>query len=324
LLSLPERWRDVLVRTEIQGRSPKEIGQELGMTPNSVSALAVRAREGLRMAWLDAHVTRLDEDASSVCRAVRPDLSAWLLGRLRSRRAKEIADHVGGCAECSLILDELGTVRRNMQAFLLPISAGPPALALQSAHDRLPHRLPRRLPRRLLHCASLIAAAGGVATAVILVAALRDHGGPHSPAPEAAQQGTSATSPATPPATSPAMPPANPPRIATPSSPVLRVTIALIVDENTPPSAVAFRVTARQDANVPTPGPITVTIDVPAGASYTGTQSPILLCRKAAAGPIACQLPGLAAQEQRSWTIFVAQPPGSRSVRLPVVAAANQ
>jgi hypothetical protein len=189
-------------------------------------------------------------------------------------------------------------------------------LALQSAHDRLP----RRLPRRLLHSASLIAAAGGVATAVILVAALRDHGGPHSPAPEAAQQGTSATPPATP----PAMPPANPPRIATPSSPVLRVTIALIVDENTPPSAVAFRVTARQDANVPTPGPITVTIDIPAGASYTGTQSPTLLCRKAAAGPIACQLPGLAAQEQRSWTIFVAQPPGSRSVRLPVVAAANQ
>jgi RNA polymerase sigma factor (sigma-70 family) len=312
LLDLPERWRDVLVRTEIHGQSPKEIGQELGISPNSVSALAVRAREGLRMAWLAAHVTNLDEDASSACREVRPDLSAWLLGKVRSRRAKEIADHVGHCAQCSLILEELGTVRQNMRAFLLPISAGPPALALQSAHHRLPHRLSHRLSRRLLHRASLVAAGGGVAAAVILVAVLRHHGGANSPAPEAVPRATSASIPA------------DPPRIAKPSAPVLRVTIALIVDENTPPSGVAFRVTARQAANVSTPGPITVTIDVPAGASYLGTQSPNVLCRKSAGGPIACQLPGLAAQQQESWTIFVAQPTGFRSVKVPVVAAANQ
>ena len=50
--SLPERWQLVLWHTEVEGQKPADVGLLLGMSANSVSALAYRAREGLRQAFL--------------------------------------------------------------------------------------------------------------------------------------------------------------------------------------------------------------------------------------------------------------------------------
>lgn len=49
--SLPARWRAVLWQTEVEERTPAELAQETGMTPNAVAQLAVRARTGLAAAW---------------------------------------------------------------------------------------------------------------------------------------------------------------------------------------------------------------------------------------------------------------------------------
>jgi RNA polymerase sigma factor (sigma-70 family) len=49
--SLPARWRAVLWQTEVEGRTPAELGQASGMSPNAVAALALRARLGLALAW---------------------------------------------------------------------------------------------------------------------------------------------------------------------------------------------------------------------------------------------------------------------------------
>ena len=57
---LPERWRVVLWHTEVEGASPAEIAPMLGMTPNGVAALAYRAREGLRRAYLRMHPPSTD------------------------------------------------------------------------------------------------------------------------------------------------------------------------------------------------------------------------------------------------------------------------
>ena len=43
--SLPERWQVVLWHLEVEGQKPADIAPLLGMSPNSVSALAYRARE---------------------------------------------------------------------------------------------------------------------------------------------------------------------------------------------------------------------------------------------------------------------------------------
>jgi RNA polymerase sigma factor (sigma-70 family) len=48
---LPERWRVVLWQTEVCGQSPAELAAHRGVSANCVSALAYRARAGLRQAY---------------------------------------------------------------------------------------------------------------------------------------------------------------------------------------------------------------------------------------------------------------------------------
>ncbi len=50
--ALPDRWQRVLWYSEVEGRSSMEIAPLLGLAPNAVAALAYRAREGLRQAYL--------------------------------------------------------------------------------------------------------------------------------------------------------------------------------------------------------------------------------------------------------------------------------
>jgi DNA-directed RNA polymerase specialized sigma24 family protein len=49
--SLPERWRKVLWYAEVMGQKPRDIAPILGIEPNAVSALLIRARAGLRSAY---------------------------------------------------------------------------------------------------------------------------------------------------------------------------------------------------------------------------------------------------------------------------------
>jgi RNA polymerase sigma factor (sigma-70 family) len=50
--SLMPRWRAVLWRSEVDGCAPAELAAEFGCSPNAVSALRMRAREGLALAWV--------------------------------------------------------------------------------------------------------------------------------------------------------------------------------------------------------------------------------------------------------------------------------
>jgi RNA polymerase sigma factor (sigma-70 family) len=52
--TLPVRWRTVLWSMVAEGRTPAELAPVLGVSPNGVAALACRAREGLRQAYLSA------------------------------------------------------------------------------------------------------------------------------------------------------------------------------------------------------------------------------------------------------------------------------
>src|SRR5262249_47257361 len=55
--SLPERWAAVLWHTEVEETKLAEVGTLLGLTPNGVAALRYRAREGLRQAYLQLHLS---------------------------------------------------------------------------------------------------------------------------------------------------------------------------------------------------------------------------------------------------------------------------
>lgn len=109
---LPERWQAVLWHTEIRGRSPAEVAPVLGLTANSVAALAYRAREGLRQAYLQAH---LAETTAEHCPGIVDKLGAWTRDGLKKREAAEVEAHLNECERCRLLVTELAEANGDLR-----------------------------------------------------------------------------------------------------------------------------------------------------------------------------------------------------------------
>ncbi|HSF34630.1 MAG TPA: sigma-70 family RNA polymerase sigma factor, partial [Nocardioides sp.] len=128
--SLPERWQLVLWHTEVEGQKPADIAVLLGMSANSVSALAYRAREGLRQAYLNEHASELDDES---CQWTRTHLGAYIRSGISRRDAGKVEDHLGGCRTCAAIYLELSEVNSNLGAVLAPLLLGSVGAAYVSA-----------------------------------------------------------------------------------------------------------------------------------------------------------------------------------------------
>ena len=118
---LPERWQAVLWHTEIEGQSPAEVAPILGLTANGVSALAYRAREGLRQAYLQVH---LAETTDRHCRAAAERLGAWTRGGLAKREKAQVEAHLDTCARCRALAAELADVNGAMRGYVAPLVLG--------------------------------------------------------------------------------------------------------------------------------------------------------------------------------------------------------
>lgn len=122
---LPERWQAVLWHTEIEQQSPAEVAPLLGLTANGVSALAYRAREGLRQAYLQVH---LQENAGERCRATADRLGAWTRDGLSKRERAQVESHLDECEACRGLAAELADVNGGLRAIIAPIVLGGAAL----------------------------------------------------------------------------------------------------------------------------------------------------------------------------------------------------
>lgn len=126
--SLPLRWQEVLWYTEVEQLSPAETGALMGgIKPTAVSALAYRAREGLRLAWIRAHLTALPDD--SECRWAADRLPALQRNSLLARDRARLESHLADCEFCSLVLEEAEDSARRLSTNLLSAFAGPAAVA---------------------------------------------------------------------------------------------------------------------------------------------------------------------------------------------------
>jgi RNA polymerase sigma factor (sigma-70 family) len=97
LARLPRRWQTVLWCTEIEGMQPAEVAPLLGLTSNGVSALAYRAREGLKQAYLQIH---LSAEVATKCQPISDRLAAGVRGGLRRRDLATVTKHLGDCSDC--------------------------------------------------------------------------------------------------------------------------------------------------------------------------------------------------------------------------------
>lgn len=119
--SLPERWQLVLWHLDVEGNKPADIAPLLGMSANSVSALAYRAREGLRQAYLQSH---LAPALHASCRTTTGLLGAYVRHGLSSRDAAKVDTHLEDCSRCTGLYLELADINSNLSAILGPALLG--------------------------------------------------------------------------------------------------------------------------------------------------------------------------------------------------------
>ncbi len=119
--ALPERWQMVLWHLEVEGQKPAEVALLLGMSANSVSALAYRAREGLRQAFLQMHAADLVGDD---CRWTHDRLGAYVRNGLSRRDTGKVEDHLECCRRCTAMYLELLEVNSSMGMIIGPLVLG--------------------------------------------------------------------------------------------------------------------------------------------------------------------------------------------------------
>jgi len=169
--SLPERWQTVLWYTEVEGMDPHEVAPLMGMTANGVAALSYRAREGLRKAWLQAHIN--DAQASGECQFVMGKLGDHTRDGLGERDRKRVEEHLLTCTKCAIVSEEVEEVGSHLAYILLPLILGgvvaggvlaamaAPSTAMAAAIPALP---------ATVHAAAGIHAAGAVAAGTAVAA----------------------------------------------------------------------------------------------------------------------------------------------------------
>jgi hypothetical protein len=177
--ALPERWQAVLWHTEVEGEKPAQVAPLLGLTPNGVSALAYRAREGLRQAYLQQHLADVANDR---CRWATERLGAYVRGGLTKRENTNMREHLDECPRCTAVYLELVEVNSSLPALLAPALLGVAGLGYLSAAGvkvggagllgSLWHRATEHGGRT-----TMIAAGGVVVVVAAVVAALALSGG---------------------------------------------------------------------------------------------------------------------------------------------------
>lgn len=146
--TLPERWQTVLWYTEVEGMDPHEVAPLMGMTANGVAALSYRAREALRKAWLQAHVS--DAVAEGECQWALSRLGEHARDSLSNRDRERLTVHLADCAKCTIVSEEVDEVGSHLAMVMLPLLLGgvvggsllatlsQPSSALAASHMPIP------------------------------------------------------------------------------------------------------------------------------------------------------------------------------------------
>jgi RNA polymerase sigma factor (sigma-70 family) len=129
--SLPERWRSVLWKVEVEGERPAVVAPKLGLSPNATAALARRARRGLRAAYLQAHLST--HHGSTLCRSILEKLGAYTAGTIKGAERRRVRAHLVTCSSCQSTHDELRDVCAGLRSYA-GLTVAPVALGGLLAH----------------------------------------------------------------------------------------------------------------------------------------------------------------------------------------------
>lgn len=175
--TLPDRWQSILWYTEVEGMDPAAAAPLLGLTANAAAALSYRAREGLRKAWLQAHVN--DRRVPRDCRWTTERMADYTRDALSPDARARFDEHLMGCRRCQILLEEINALGGHLASLLLPVAIGSAAAAGLLGHAasgdapavataRI-EAAPVRTARRGARLGVAIAAGAGIALAATAV-----------------------------------------------------------------------------------------------------------------------------------------------------------
>lgn len=109
--TLPERWQLVLWWSEIEKLPRREVAERLSLSPNSVSALTRRAKEGLRVAWLSEALPAPEQ-------LTHPDIAGllpkYVRGSLSGKDRAEVHAHLSNCLSCRTVAGDITQVNSRL------------------------------------------------------------------------------------------------------------------------------------------------------------------------------------------------------------------
>ncbi|WP_052663796.1 sigma-70 family RNA polymerase sigma factor [Psychromicrobium lacuslunae] len=133
--ALPERWQSVLWYLDVEQESTQTVAQRMGMSANSVSALVMRARDGLRASYLQQHVV---PGQNPECQPYVAKLAKYAAKTLSLPVRSKVEAHLDNCGHCTAVLANLRDSTPALRAALVPAIAGIGWLAYQSTVSTAP------------------------------------------------------------------------------------------------------------------------------------------------------------------------------------------
>ncbi len=114
---LPTRWQQALWYSEVESLSPQKVAPLLGIKPNAVAALNYRAREGLRQAWIRAHLA--SAPGGTECHWALEYLGSYVRNGLGKRDVVRVEKHLKSCERCAHMLVEANNVGSELSRLMM-------------------------------------------------------------------------------------------------------------------------------------------------------------------------------------------------------------
>ena len=114
--ALPQGWQNAITMIDIDGRATSSAAEAMNLSSNSFSSLLRRAREGLRVSYLQQHV----EPARPECSDYSSELARYVRDQLSAKRTGLIEEHLRDCSSCRLQTFKLRSVNSTFQVWITP------------------------------------------------------------------------------------------------------------------------------------------------------------------------------------------------------------
>nr|WP_281360702.1 sigma-70 family RNA polymerase sigma factor [Psychromicrobium silvestre] len=173
--ALPERWQEVLWYLEIDEVKPAEAAALMGMSSNAVSALALRARRGLRRSFVQTLRSKSPTDA---CNRLANTVEPFIRSGDPLILPANLHRHVASCASCSTVVQQLAETKFALRMLLVPALVGVSASTYQGMANTTAASLPAATGGFLTRGRLLTGLIGVAAAAVLLGILLVPHPSP--------------------------------------------------------------------------------------------------------------------------------------------------